>query len=162
MYRPFLLLIFLGNMFCATAQDSVLLNQQVIQQLGNDFKQRPSRPTGKLSGEGAMWFQPWETDTSGVSVQVGMPVIRYEKLDTVFSRKAEVTVSWTDSIPQGTILRYSDTLTLGELRQVMRGSDTELQGDDPRWKARWMKPALWIAGSLTAILTLFYLRSTSR
>ncbi|MBX7243211.1 MAG: hypothetical protein K1X92_15810 [Bacteroidia bacterium] len=56
------------------------------------------------------------------------------------------------------LLMFQDTLNRKELIAARKGSPYSLKGDNPLPTAKYLRPALWTAGSLIAVLTLFYFR----
>lgn len=53
-----------------------------------------------------------------------------------------------------------DTLSLEQLKAVRAASPLDLQGLDPRPWARWGRPGILVGGSILAVLSLFYARSS--
>ena len=52
-----------------------------------------------------------------------------------------------------------DTLDMAGFRQVRKGTDAALRGNDPRFWSRTLVPAGFVVAGITGIISLFYIRS---
>lgn len=52
-----------------------------------------------------------------------------------------------------------DTLGMAGFRQVRKGTDAALRGNDPRFWSRTLVPAGFVVAGITGIISLFYIRS---
>lgn len=105
-----------------------------------------------------------KTNSSGTyKLQVESPLVEYEKMDAEnFVRTIQSDLVFTDSSEHRTGLTFTDTLNKKDIPATRRTDIRALRGEDPRFRSKYLKPALGIAGGLGIIISLFYIRSASR
>ncbi len=160
-YRGALLsAVFAANVLQIFAQpfaNEVLLGRMVekhLTQLG---------PLNSISVMGSSaWLPPIKSDTASVlSYQIGVPSIKYDAHQQgMYLRRIMLPlllVRRDQSQPD--TLRYVDTLSYRQLRQVLRRSADEFRGEDPSFRGKWLIPLTSISLGTGITVALFYLRS---
>lgn len=101
--------------------------------------------------------------TLGPAVRFSPAEIEYKRLDrSRWQRVVSTQVNWQEQGLRSQPLMATDTLQKAQLRRLLKTSPASWKGENPLPWARWIQPATLLAGSIGAIVALFYWRSPGR
>ncbi|TAE49466.1 MAG: hypothetical protein EAZ89_14180 [Bacteroidetes bacterium] len=122
-------------------------------------------PLRALSGDTlAGWMPPFRIDsTSKLSVELGIPALSYRRLSKdQFLREIHLYITEQDTLLRPVELLHTDTLSRQGLKQVRKQSPSLFRGENPLSGPTFLRPALTIVLSMSAVLSLYYIRSARK
>ena len=155
----------IGFFLTQTCIKAQLSNEIVYENLILDYLRLDLRTISEVKGiVTPKMKQEIKTKANGDFVlQLESPLVEFEKLDGEnFVRTIQSDLVFTDSTEHRTGLTHTDTIYKKDIPNVRKTDIRELRGEDPRIRAKYLRPAIGIAGSLGIIISLFYIRSASQ
>ena len=139
-------------------------NQEIFEKLVVEYLSHDKRTVKTLTGTLTPAIK------EGVRLQEGgayrldveTPQIEFEALGERRFRRAVITdLVFSDSTEHRLTLTHTDTLTHRQIPAARKTDLRSLRGEDPRFRARYLRPAIGVAGGIAVIVSLFYIRSAA-
>ena len=152
-------IVFLGVHLALFSQidNNAALYQKVLKQDFLDRGNQVNRFQGTVYED---LIPAFERDSLAGNIIIGAPNIQYIKLGKGrFIRNFRMSITRQNSNIAVEQYHIKDTLNYQQLRKVLSKSPKALKGDNPTIWGRIGKPVSIIAGSTSAIILLFFIRS---
>lgn len=120
---------------------------------------------GKMTGFLEEDYRAYKSIQTGDSTRLTIeePSITYTKLeDSRFERRIAIDLVYEDSAEIRVPLLMTDTLRRQDISASRKVEPRSLRGQDPRFSRKFLYPAIGIGGGIAGIISLFYIRSSSR